>query len=172
MRSLFACAVWLAALLPLAAVGASFWRAFLTGPSARLAALLTGAPCIATPTGFTLPIAPLAVDVTAACSGAGFFLLLVALTGAARIHGPHVRHVLRFVRALPLVYALAVTANACRIVAGWHAGRAARVLLPAHYHSGVHLYTGAIVFFVFLVGFNLILKGDAKWISTLKKELS
>jgi len=163
-RPVLLCAVWLTVLLPLSTVGDAFWRTFLTEPSARLAGLLMGAPCSKTPEGFLLAAASPAVLVTRACSGAGFFLLLAALAGATLVPRATRMHVLRFVYALPLIYGAAVIANACRIVAGWHTGRLARALLPINYHAGIHLCTGAVVFFVFLVCFHGIIKGELKWI--------
>jgi len=163
-RPVMLCAVWLALLLPLSAVAAAFWRLFLTAPSARLAGLLMGAPCTPTPEGYLLTAAPPVVHVTQACSGAGFFLLLLALAGATLIPTLTRQNLLRFARYVPVIYAAAVLANACRIVAGWHAGRVARAVLPVHYHAGIHLYTGALVFFVFLVGFHIVIRGEWKWI--------
>lgn len=135
-----------------------FVALFLTAPSAAVASLLSGAPLSRGADGALILIVSgnYAQKMTSACSGAGFFSLLVgvaiwsALLETSRD---------RLTRALPalLAYPFAIGANACRISLSAPVAAASEALLDPKFNYIVHMALGALVFLLALVAFNLLI---------------
>lgn len=157
----------LALLLAAQAFPTAVRRAFCA-PSAWLSSQFLGAPMLPFDGGYRLECPALPVDVTLACSGTTFFVLLLGLlllmpgaNGASRRHtttcsecGADVpirlnrfaRGARRGVAVLALAYVTTLAANTARIVLGWHAALWAHAVLPPGFHAGVHLAVGIVVF--------------------------
>ena len=118
--------------LPDAVVEAAFMY-----PAAKLAALYWGVPLASSPLVFS--VRGVALEVTRACSATDFFSMAFALMALAL---PVRRAALRAVAALPCAWAVAVFANAVRLVVLAVVDRAfPRSAVPA-----VHMAAGIAVF--------------------------
>lgn len=131
-----------------------------THGAARLAASLTGA-AIEPGAGNMLRLGERAFEVTHACSGTDFFLMVAVLLGwqLTRSHHALWRTVFTAVAA-----ALPVTllVNGLRIVAVAQAQRWLLPLLPERYQPLAHMLTGAAVFLPALIALNLVLEYHAR----------
>ncbi len=128
---------------------------FFARAAAELAGLLTGSPVIPSDTGWQLPAASSPVLVSAACSGADYFLIVAALAGwwlARQGRPPGLAAPLALAAALPL----AVAVNALRIAALAQAHRWIIPLFPAAYAHYLHLLTGVAVFLPALIAIHLL----------------
>jgi len=151
-RTLLFCGVALVCLLPLTERAAPFWRYAFCLPSAWLSSMAMGVPCHATEEGYMLLSRTLPVHVTRACSGGGFFVLVLVLVAAVTARGRRPAGALMCTAlSLPAAHAITLLANTSRIVTGWLTGRCARVFLSEHFHAGIHLGTGIVVFLTVLI---------------------
>jgi len=138
--------------MPLTRWAPLFWRYAFCLPSAWLSSAAMGVPCAPTDEGYMLLSHGLPVHVTQACSGAGFFVLVLVLIAAVIARGRRPAWaVTSTALALPIAYAVTLLANTSRIVAGWLTGQCARILLPHQFHAGVHVATGMVVFLTVLI---------------------
>jgi exosortase/archaeosortase family protein len=127
------------------------------GGAARLAALFTGSPVVRTEQGWALPDGSSPVVVTAACSAAGFFVIVAALIAwhlARRGWSVAFSALEGLVAALPV----AIFINALRIVTVAQAHRWVIPLFPDSFGPFLHLLTGVAVFLPSLIALNLILE--------------
>ncbi len=142
--------------IPLTSTLAPFWTKGFSMPAARLAAAFMGIPCVRAPGGYTLASEILPVSVTASCSAASFFILLTALVCGVLYGSRGGFRARTLLWAVPGCYAVTLTANAARIILGWHAGVWARGHLAEDFWGAVHLGVGVMVFISFLVaGYGL-----------------
>jgi exosortase/archaeosortase family protein len=152
----------LLALFPLTSRCPSFWLRGFSLPSAVLAAPFLGVSAEPVPDGYLLPNPHLPVKVTAACSAAGFLVLLVSLFAAMVVSAPPSRRWRLAAAVPPAAYAVTLAANAARIVLVWWADMAARAWLPPAMGPGVHYGAGLAVFLAVLIaayaGFGWLVK--------------
>ena len=112
------------------------------GPAAKLSSGFLGAPLLpGEPPVIALPA--LDVAVTEACSGFGFFSLLVALGAGLAARERRWRD---FAWMLPAAYVVGLAANVSRIVCGVHVRLAADAFVPPSFANALHLAVGVAVF--------------------------
>jgi exosortase/archaeosortase family protein len=123
---------------------AAWLSALLVVPSSHVAAVLMGVPLVVVEDGglFMLPAYGKPLEVTAACSGVGFFSLLVALVTWHAFRGRK----LQLFALIPLAFPLTLGVNGCRIAAvSWGNALSDRIFGPV-YHDMAHLILGSVVF--------------------------
>lgn len=127
-------------------------------PSAWLASIWLGAPLLPDANGWVIGHSTLAIHVTAACNGAGFFALLVALA-AGKLAGSSWRsRIKRTPFWLPALAAGAIVANSSRLIMAWGAALAVRAWATPRFEAAAHYAAGLIVFFVFLVLYHYLIE--------------
>ncbi len=125
-------------------------------PAAVLSSWFLGAPLSpGEPPIIAMPT--LDVAVTEACSGFGFFSLLVALGAGLAAREGRWRDLAWM---LPAAYAVGLAANGSRIVCGIHVRLAADAFVPPSFANALHLAVGVAVFVTVLTG---------AWILTQKR---
>ncbi len=145
----------LVALYPLTVLAPGFRQMAFCFPAARLSAALLGAGCVPVEEGYLITHAALPVWVSLACSGIGFFVLLMAMwLGLVTRYRNLTPATLVVIAAAS--YALTVLANTGRITLGFHTAVWARLVLPSSMWAGVHLCSGVLVFLCALVGAYVI----------------
>jgi len=156
---------WLPAALALAALllsghlAPALFLHLLGLPSAWLASLWLGAPLSVAPGCYWIPDPQQAIQVTTSCNASGFFALLMALTVPCILQ--KVRKMRAFGHASLLFaapFAVAIVANSVRIITAWYAARATTLLDIPAWHGTIHYVSGLLVFFVFLVGYHIIME--------------
>lgn len=125
-------------------------------PVAHLSAFLLGCPAVPSGAGTWLLSPPLgnALEVSPACSGTGFFCLLLGLVAWHTLRGPVGRRGLVVAAG---IYPLALCLNACRVSASALVGWGGDTLLGPHYHDIVHMTLGVLVFLPVLYVLHLVL---------------
>ena len=124
------------------------WRAILCIPSGIMASLFLGGTWELTSEGIRLLTDPIA-HVTSACSGASFFVLLVALfAGLAATGKSPVR---KLILLYPCAYVITLLANVSRIVLCWHGKVLSNNLLPSKFDAAAHMAIGMMVFLPLLI---------------------
>jgi exosortase/archaeosortase family protein len=126
------------------------------GGSAKIAGFLSGNPVARIGEGWLIA-SPLPCVVTAACSGAAYFVMVAALAGwhlSRRGRNTVVRAAYAVVAALPVVLAI----NALRIAAVAQLHRWVLPRLPEAYGPFLHMLTGVAVFLPAFILANLILE--------------
>lgn len=117
------------------------------GPSAVLASLFLGTPCVETSFGFQLPHPGIDIRVIESCSGYDFFsLLLAVLAGIVVRQG--VRLGTRLSLLVPLCFGIAILANTVRILSAVQVRLF--VDLPGLSPGVSHVIVGVSVFALFL----------------------
>jgi exosortase K len=138
------------ALLPLSFRLAGFRQMFFCFPAAQLSALFLSAPCVRVAEGYLIEVGDLPILVSLACSGSGFFVLLLAM-----MLGLVCRHNKLSVTSVSLVaiaaYGVMLVANVCRITLGFFVAVLSRHILPECLWAGIHLCVGVLVFLCALV---------------------
>jgi exosortase/archaeosortase family protein len=125
--------------------------------AAQLAGFLGGSPVLRDEAGWMLPSGELPVLVTAACSGADFFLIVAALVGW-QLARRGVRPAGAIVAGLAAAVPVAIYVNALRIVAVAQAHRWVIPRLPDAYGAFTHMLTGVAVFLPALIALNVLLE--------------
>lgn len=150
LSSALVTAAILAVALPLLSSLETVKRVGFCLPSAQLAAQTLGEPCLprADGDGYTIPVAPMPINVALECSAIRYFCVAAALLAGLCVER---RRIGLIVLMLPAAYALTLVANAARIVCGWHAQRIAAGFLPARDLASVHMGVGAACFIMFLI---------------------
>ena len=153
----------LSVLLPLTHRFDVFWLRFFSYPTATLASFLLGAPCIGGEVGYYLPMRAYPLLVSTACSGAGYFVLLVALLSGALFglggRNRPANRSLVFVSVFPFLYFSALIANLSRLLLTRYAGLFSQSFLPERFHAAAHLSVGGAVFLAFLfVTYYLVMR--------------
>lgn len=136
--------------LPCTAIFSAFWRNGFCMPAAHVAAIFMHVPCYSTPDGFLLAHSSFPVHVTLACSGAKFFVLVIALIVGLIAISEHRMGGSIILAAVILAYCVTIIANSARIITAWYADRASHIFLPPGFHESVHFAAGILVFLVFL----------------------
>jgi exosortase/archaeosortase family protein len=153
------CGAVLAVLLVAGGCFPGFFLFAIGYPSAWLTSFWMHAPLASTVDGWLIAPAGLGVHVTIACNGAGFFALLSALAVARRpAWRPAGRALVRIVAGLTLVWAVAVLANAARLVVVRYAALGVHGLGVPRLAAAAHYGAGLVVFFVVLVAFHFLLE--------------
>ncbi len=125
-----------------------FQRAFFCQPAAFVCSLFLNCPYTATSEGYMLETGELPVHITLQCSAVKFFILTFALSAAAIMRS--LRDARGLLWVLPFAYGVTISANCARIITGRFTGMLARAFLPQNFWPSVHLYTGVVVFMIFL----------------------
>jgi len=143
--------LWAVALMGIAAAAGVPDRVRRIGfcaPAAHLAALATGAPCVAEADGYRLVGPGLDLEVVPACAAVDFYCLLVGfLSILLSWHGwPRVVQL----AVLPMAWVITVVANAVRLTSCWQVDRWARMALPEALWPGLHMAVGVATFLLAL----------------------
>ena len=144
-------ALWAMALVAVAAgisAPETVRRIAFSAPAAHLAALMTGAPCIAQADGYRLPGPDIDLVVVPACAAVDFFCLLTGFLSVLmcwRRGSPASQ-----LAILPLAWFITVITNAVRLASCWQADTWARAALPPSLWPSLHLATGVATFLLSL----------------------
>lgn len=142
-----------AVLLSSGAVFPGMIRILFVMPSAVIASVFSGAALVTDDNDPVLLHRLITVIVVPQCSGYSFWTILfsINLWQAIKLRSAHD---LRFIIPIlfVLTYTAAVTANGLRICAAIHVAVMTHALLPKSFTSGIHEWTGFLVFFPILCG--------------------
>ncbi len=130
---------------------------FLAAGAAGLAGVFTGVGARRGDGGWVLSVGGMPAVVTEACSGADYFLILLALLGWQLVQRGRSIGIAILV-GLPAAGLLTIFVNSLRIVTVVQAHRWVIPLLPASYGHFAHMLTGAAVFLPSLIALNLLLE--------------
>jgi exosortase/archaeosortase family protein len=132
-------------------------------PAGRLAAWMLGAaPASWDGASVSFEAEGLAVQVTSACSGYGFFCILSAWL-AYRLGSKGWKF---WFMVLPACWPLAVGVNALRVTASVYTRKLAAHFFPESYFDIVHQTTGMLVFLTFLVVVSILIQIAPRHVST------
>ena len=150
-RKWLCAALWALALMAVAAGVSAPERVRRIGfcaPAAHLAALATGAPCVAERDGYRLIGPGLDLAVVPACAAADFCCLLTGFLSV--LFSWRAWPLASQFAVLPMAWLLTVAANAVRLASCWQVDRWARMALPAALWPGLHLAVGVATFLLAL----------------------